>query len=210
MKRQLCAAMLAFVTVVPLAAQAPEGWKLRADRSTSASDPDAPGDIKFVRTATGFHANNPQAAVYWHPANQATGNYSLKGTFTLVKPSGHTNYYGLLFGGSNLEGARQTYLYFMVAQDGTFLIKKREGDATTRDVSERVASGAVRKPDAKGTSTNELEVRVRPDRIEYLVNGTTVHTTPKTGLTSTTAGTYGIRVNHQLEVRVDSLSLSTL
>jgi len=210
MKRQLCAALLAVATVVPVAAQAPEGWKLRADRSTSASDPDAPGDIKFVRTASGFHATNPQAAVYWHPGNQATGNYSLKGSFTLVKPSGHTNYYGLVFGGSNLEGAGQTYLYFMVAQDGTFLIKKREGDATTRDVSDKLTSNAVKKPDANGTSTNDLEVRIRPDRIEYLVNGTTVHTTPKTGLTAATAGVYGIRVNHQLEVRVDGLSMSTL
>ena len=52
---------------------------------------------------TGFHATNPQAAVYWNPANTATGNYTLKGTFTLMKPSGHTNYYGLVFGGSDLD-----------------------------------------------------------------------------------------------------------
>ena len=43
---------------------------------------------------------------------RATGNYTLKGTFTLVKPSDHTNYYGLVFGGSDLEGPKQTYLYF--------------------------------------------------------------------------------------------------
>jgi hypothetical protein len=57
-----------------------------------------------MKTASGFHATNPQAAVFWHPANTATGNYSLKGTFTLMKPSGHTNYYGLVFGGSELGG----------------------------------------------------------------------------------------------------------
>ena len=122
MKRQLCSAILAMLTVLPLAAQVPEGWKLRADRSTSASDPDAPGPIKFTKTATGVHAVNPQAAVYWHPTNTINGNYSLKGTFTLVKPSGHTNYYGLVFGGSQLEGSGQTYLYFLVAQDGSWLV----------------------------------------------------------------------------------------
>ena len=44
--------------------------------------------------------------------------------------------------------------------------------------------------------------------IEYVVNGTTVHTTPKTGLTAKTDGIYGIRVNHQLEVHIDGFSAS--
>ena len=64
----------------------------------SAIDPDAAGAIKFVTMATGYHETNPQAAVYWSPANAATDAYTLKGTFSLMKPSGHTNYYGLVFG----------------------------------------------------------------------------------------------------------------
>ena len=210
MKRQMCIAVLAMLAVVPLAAQAPDGWLLRADRSTSAADPDAPGSIRFMKTATGFHATNPQAAVFWHPSNTATGNYSLKGTFTLVKPSGHTNYYGLVFGGSELAGPRQTYLYFLVAQDGTWLVKRRTGDETTQDVVVKTAHTAVRKPDANGTSTNDLELRVLADRIEYLVNGAVVHSMPKTGTAAQTDGVYGVRVNHQLEVRVDGLTLSKL
>jgi hypothetical protein len=155
----------------------------------------------------GLHATNPQAAVFWHPANTAAGNYSLKGTFTLMKPSGHVNYYGLVFGGSNLEGAAQSYLYFMVAQDGTWLIKRRDGDAT-QEVAPKMASDAVKKPDANGTSTNALEVRVMGDKIEYVVNGATVHTTPKAGLAAKTDGVYGIRINHLLEVHVDGLAVS--
>src|SRR5258708_11819890 len=105
MKRHVSVAVLALLTIAPLIAQGTKGWMVRADRSTSASDPDAAGAIKFVTMGTGFHATNPQAAVYWNPANTATGSYALKGTFTLMKPSGHTNYYGLVFGGSDLEGA---------------------------------------------------------------------------------------------------------
>src|ERR1043165_6051758 len=116
MKRYFGIALLTLVAIAPLAAQAPKGWKMRVDKSTEASDPDAPGDIKFVTSGSGFHATNPQAAVYWNPANTATGNYTLKGTFTLMKPSGHNNYYGLVFGGSDLEGAQQSYTYFLVAQ----------------------------------------------------------------------------------------------
>src|SRR6058998_2440572 len=200
MKRYISAAAIALLSVVPLVAQSPKGWKVRVDRSTSASDPDAAGNIKFVTMGTGFHATNPQAAVYWNPSNTATGNYTLKGTFTLMKPSGHTNYYGLIFGGSDLEGPKQSYLYFLVAQNGTWLIKKREGDAETKDVSPKTASDAVKKPDASGKSTNALEVRVSGNKIDYVVNGTTVTSTPKTGLTAKTDGVYGVRVNHLLEV----------
>src|SRR5437588_1266387 len=159
MKRHVFRVVFALLLVAPLAAQSPNGWKVRPDSSASASDPDAAGNIKFVTMGTGFHATNPRAAVYWNPANTATGNYTLKGTFTLLKPSGHTNYYGLVFGGSGLEGPQQTYLYFLVAQDGTWLVKHRAGDATTHDVA-RGPNAAVKKPDASGKSTNALEVRV--------------------------------------------------
>jgi len=181
---------------------------VRADRSLSASDPDAAGAIKFVTMGSGFHATNPQAAVYWNPANTAAGAYTLKGTFTLMQPSGHTNYYGLVFGGSDLEGSQQKYLYFVVAQDGTWLIKRRDGDTATSNVSQKTLSDAVKKPDASGKSTNVLEVRVGADKIDYVVNGTVVNTTPKTGATAKTDGIYGIRINHLLEVQVDGLAVS--
>ena len=208
MRRHVSVAVLALFVVAPLIAQAPKGWMLRADRSTSASDPDAPGAIKFVTMGSGFHATNPQAAVFWNPANTATGNYTLKGTFKLIKPSGHTNFYGLVFGGSDLGGPAQSYIYFLVAQDGTWLVKRRDGDAKVADVAPKTPNDAVKKPDASGQSTNALEVRVAANKIDYVVNGTTVHSTPKSGPTARTDGIYGIRVNHQLEVHVDGLAVT--
>ncbi len=208
MKRSIPIAVLTLVALAAVVAQAPQGWKVRADRSSSASDPDAAGAIKFVTMGSGFHATNPQAAVYWNPANTAAGVYTLKGSFTLMKPSGHTNYYGLVFGSSNLDGPEQKYLYFVVAQDGTWLIKRRDGDAATSNVSPKTPSDAVQKPDASGKSTNVLEVRVGADKIDYVVNGTVVNTTPKTGATANTDGIYGIRINHLLEVQVDGLTVS--
>ena len=211
MKRVLAVAapvVLALLVAVPLIAQAPKGWMVRADRSASASDPDGAGTIKFITMGTGFHATNPQAAVYWNPANTATGAYTLKGTFTLVKPSGHTNYYGLVFGGSDLEGAKQSYTYFLVAQDGTWLVKRRNGDAATENVLPKTASDAVKKPDADGKSVNALEVRVSADKIEYAVNGTVVGSTPKGATAPKTDGTYGLRVNHLLEVHVDGIAVA--
>ena len=209
MKHMLSIALLALCAAAVLFAETPQGWKLRADRSNRAEDPDAAGDIKFEKTGAGFHANNPQAAVYWKPDNIAKGNYSLKGTFTLMAPAMHTEYYGLIFGGSDLEGAGQNYIYFMVAQDGTWLVKRREGE-DTQNISAKTANDVVKKPDASGKSTNTLEVRVLGDKIEYLVNGTVVNTTPKTGQTAKTDGIYGIRINHHLEVQVDGFALAKL
>lgn len=207
MKRHVPVALLALVAVAPLVAQSPAGWKMRVDRSQSASDPDASGNIKFVKEGAGFHCTNPQAAVYWNPADTATGAYTLKGTFTLMKPSGHTNYYGLVFGGSGLEGADQAYLYFVVAQDGTWLVKSRNG-AATPTITDKTPSDLVKKPDASGKSTNALEVRVGAGKVDFVVNGTVVHSEPKTGLLTKTDGIYGIRINHLLEVQVDDFGVS--
>lgn len=195
------------LAVVSVSAQGAPGWKMRADRSTSAADPDGSGPIKFEAMGNGFHATNPQAATYFKPGTTATGNYSLKADFTLVKPSGHTNYYGLMFGGADLETANQSYLYFLIGQDGTFLVKHRAGDAT-HDVQPKTSHASIRKPDASGKSTNTLEVRVQADKVEYLVNGTAVHSTPKSGMK--TDGLCGLRVNHQLEVHIDGLTVSKL
>ena len=207
MQRYITIAALAIAVVAPLAAQTTKGWKLRADRSTSAADPDAAGAIKFSAMGTGFHAVTPQAAVFWNPANTAAGNYTLKGTFTQVKPSSHTNYYGLVFGGQNLENSMQNYLYFTVGQDGSWLIKHRDGDVNTQTIS-RGANAAVKRLDATGKSVNALEVRVMADKIDYVVNGTVVNSTPKTGVTARTDGLYGMRINHALEVMADGLTVT--
>ena len=199
--------IFALLGVIPATAQAPKGWMVRVDRSTNASDPDAAGAIKFAAMGSGFHIDSPQAGVYWNPANTASGNYSLKGTFKLIKTSGFDEYYGLVFGGSNLQGAEQTYLYFMVTDDGTWLVKRRTG-ASTESISEKTSGSSVKKPDASGTSTNALEVRVMADKIQFVINGMVVSTMPKTGAVAATDGVYGIRVNHHLEVQVDGFGVS--
>jgi len=205
-RRSASIAMLVMLAGLTLSAQVPAGWKQRLDRSTSASDPDAAGAVKFVTMGNGFHATNPQAAVYWNPANAATGNYTVKASFRLVRPSNHTNYYGLVLGGSELDGANQSYIYFTVAQDGSWLLKRRDGDAAPT-IAGKTVTDAVKKPGADGTSVNDLEVRVQASKIDYVVNGTVVHSTPKTGTTAKTDGLTGIRVNHMLEVHIDNFSV---
>jgi hypothetical protein len=207
MIRRLSVAALALVLSTPVLAQAPAGWTMRLDRSTNPSDPDKTPDVKFVTMGSGFHVTTGPAVVLWNPANTAAGAYTLKGSFSLTKPSGHNNYYGLVFGGGNLDGDGQNYLYFLVGQNGSFIVKHR-GGANVHDVQAATPHAAIAKPDSTGRSTNALEVRVGADKIDYVVNGQVVHTTPKAGMTSRTDGIWGVRVNHQLDVHVAGVAVT--
>jgi hypothetical protein len=206
---------LTLLNAVPLAAQSvPSGWKQREDKSASAADPDAAGSVKILTAGAGFHIETPTAAVFWNPANTAAGNYTLKGTFTLNKPSGHPNFYGMMFGGSALEGAEQKYTYFVVAQNGAWLVKTRNGSATAKAFADlpgagrngAVVNAAVKKPDDTGKSVNVLEVRVQADKVDFVVNDVVVHSAPKAGLN--TDGIWGIRSNHLLDINVDGLTVT--
>ena len=194
--------MASFVATV--AAQTPAGWKVHIDRSTNAQDPDNKSGVMFMSMGKGFHVSGGPAGTYWHPSNTATGNYTLKGTFTLVKPSNHTNYYGLVFGGNALDGPMQNYTYFLVAQNGSFLIKQRNGEQTG-DIQAPKTNAAIKTPDSSGKSVNALEVRVAADTVSYVVNGTVVHTTPKSAVK--TDGIVGVRINHVLDVTVESFEV---
>jgi hypothetical protein len=207
MRRQFILLGLASLLAAPAVAQAPAGWQMRVDRSTNPADPDDVPDVQFVTMGSGLHVTTGPAVTLWHPSNTASGTYTLRGTFTLMKPSGHVNYYGLVFGDGDLGGAGQNYLYFLVAQNGTYLVSHRAGDEVHR-VHPRTPHDAVNRPDDSGRSTNALEVRVGAESVEYVVNGTVVHTTPRTGMTSRTDGVWGMRVNHLLDVHVEGLGVS--
>ena len=197
----LTAAALAFAGSV--AAQSPQGWKVRIDRSQNAQDPDNTPNLVFKPMGKGLHVKGGPAGTFWNGA-MAAGNYTLKATFNLQEPSNHTNYYGLVFGGSNLDTAAQGYVYFVVAQNGTFLVRRRQGEAVT-DVVNRQANAAVRQPGANGQSSNALEVRVNGDTVSYMVNGTVVHSGPRGGLK--TDGLVGVRVNHVLDVEFEGFEV---
>jgi hypothetical protein len=211
MKRYLALAVATVaIASATLSAQSTAGWKVRVDASTDASDPDPAGEVKFTAIPGGFQTSNPKAAVFFNPANTLSGTYTLKGTFSQNARSSHVNYIGLVFGGKDLAGPTESYTYFLVApQNGTFLVKQRTGAGPrdTKDVVTRMAHSAIVQLDANGKATNALEVRVGADKIDYVVNGTVVSSTPKTGIT--TDGVWGMRVNHAMpDVSITGLSAS--
>ena len=201
--------VLAIALAAPLAAQAPAGLKVRVDQSTNAQDPDNTPDLKVTAMGKGFHVIGGPAGTFWDPKNTASGNYTVRATFNLMEPSNHTNYYGIIIGGSDLEGPNQTYTYFIVAQNGQFQIRTRMGNGNPVGVHPArggAAHEAIRRPGANGQSTNLLEVRVAGDTVSYVVNGTVVHTTPRSAVK--TDGIAGVRINHVLNVHVDGFTVT--
>jgi hypothetical protein len=203
MVRRLLVTAAALALAVSVAAQSPQGWKVRIDRSRNAQDPDNTPDLVFKPMGKGLHVKGGPAGTFWN-GTSATGNYTLKATFNLQEPSNHTNFYGLVFGGASLEGAAEQYTYFVVAQNGMFLVRHRQGEAVT-DVVPRQVNAAVRRPGADGKSTNALEVRVNGDTMNYVVNGTVVFSGQKGALK--TDGLVGVRVNHVLDVEFEGFEV---
>jgi hypothetical protein len=196
MIRRIALFALAVVIAAPLAAQAPAGLQLRLDHSTNAEDPDDVPNVTVTTVGSGFRVTTGPAVTAWNSENTARGAYTLKGTFTLLEPSSHVNYYGLFYGGGGLEGDRQNYLYFLIAQDGSYIVKHRAGNETTHDIQGRTPHSAVVAMDANGRSVNALEVRVGADATDFVVNGVVVHSAAKTGMAGRTDGIWGVRVNH--------------
>ncbi len=211
MRRRVLLVALIAALAVPIAAQVQPAWKVRIDGSQSASAPDANPNLKFTTTGKGFHVAGGPGALFWDPAHTVKGIYSVKATFTLLKPSDTVTHYGLVFGGTGIEGSAPTYVYFTIAQDGTFQIRHRAGgEVHEMDTSLHFA---VRKPNASGQSTNTLEVQVAPTAVSYLINGAVVDATPTrsgTGSyteTGKTNGIVGVRIDDHIDVQVDGFEV---
>lgn len=147
------------------------------------------------------------AVALWREDMTASGQYTLTGTFEQVSSKGHPHGTGLIFGGANLEGPDQRYTYFMVAGDGTYLVKTREGDETFWHLpsGDWVAHDAVNQTDENDHYVNDLAVQVTADEVVFMVNGTEVHRGAKADLF--TDGQYGMRANHNLTIRFSDLGV---
>jgi hypothetical protein len=175
----------------------PSGWKGRADSGSLAG-------VKVTPMGGGIHFMSGPAGIYYKPADKATGAYEAKATFTQMEPAAHPEAYGLIIGGSDLDGASQKYTYFVIRQDGKYLIKRRAGDKTPT-IADWTDSAAIRKPDSSGKMSNTLAIEVGKDKVRFLVNGTEVTTTDTAQVDA--AGIAGLRVNHNLNVHVEGFAV---
>jgi len=177
----------------------PSGWKGRLD----SGDKTLAG-VKASQMGGGVHFMTGPAGIYYKPADKGTGVYETHATFTQMEPAAHPEAYGLFIGGANLDAAGQKYTYFIVRQDGKYMIKRRAG-ADTPTVVDWTDSAAIKKPDSSGKMSNTLAIEVGKDKVRFLVNGTEV--TSVDAAKVDTAGTPGLRVNHNLNLHVEGFAV---
>ncbi|HET9464538.1 MAG TPA: hypothetical protein VFO71_03310, partial [Gemmatimonadales bacterium] len=150
----------------------PAGWSARPDGSA-----DVKG-VKFVTMEPGYHLTLGPATILYRQTDKANGPFHTLATFHQMKKLKHSEGYGLFLGGQALAGKDQKYTYFLVRDDGSYLIKRRDGEKTTDLSKGWTPHPAVKKADASGKATNLLEIDAKqnPGKVDFKVNGQTVHT----------------------------------
>lgn len=187
----------------------PAGYALqldRANRDRADFVVDADADGVVVETGPAGILYRPDDRDYIVETGEAS-LYRVRGTFTEVgAPLGHREGFGLFIGGQHLGGDEQRYLYFLVRGDGRYLVKKRDGDATVELSSGWQPSAAVRMPTGDvEVVTNELAIEVEGAQLRLLCNGEAVAEL-LIGETDV-SGQVGVRVNHNLHVRVGNVGI---
>lgn len=180
----------------------PHGWLMRLDAAAA-----TPEMAAFSTMTPGWHVTTGGrgAGIFWQPSMTATGQYRLDSTIHLMKAAAHAEAFGVFVGGRALEAETQSYVYFLVRQNGEFLIKRRRG-SNTENVVGWTAHEAIPSAATDGSTRYELAVDVGAEDVAFIVNGVTVHTFPRADLS--TDGVAGLRINHRLDAHVESLEVT--
>lgn len=192
-----------------------QGWQGKVD-AREAERGLALENARLSRSGNALQVTTGPAVSYWHPDNRASGNYTVKATFTEPKfqnLNNHPHPYGIFVAGNDLGTDQQSYLYCSAYGSGRFIVRGF-GPQPFQMNGRGEMSDAVNKAAAQGESvTQEIALSVRDDKIECSINGKVVASYPKAdvvadGKLSSTDGIYGIRFGHNTEATVTGLAVT--
>ena len=122
---------IAILVLLPLAASAqedklppPEGWLARTDHGGD-------GVEALQEMPPGWHVTTGPAGIFYDPEARADGDFRVESTVYLFDPEGRNEGFGVFIGGIDLEGDGQAYTYLLIRADGSVIVKRRDGDATS-------------------------------------------------------------------------------
>jgi hypothetical protein len=228
---------MAIATLVPLApaAQAPAAQAPQeANRSVAGGGVTVPGwtgkidaaaekqgqtikDAKLSQEGKDLHVITGPAVTYWNAANKATGNYTVKATFTEPKYmslNDHPHPYGIVIGGNDLGTPQESYLYCAAYGNGTFIVRGFGPEPFRMNGGRGEPNDAVHKAAGPGQPvTQDIAVSVKGDKVECAINGAVVGSYDKSALVTagklkSTDGVYGIRFAHNTEATVAGLAVT--
>jgi len=192
------------------------GWAGKID-ANEASRGQKLENAKLAKEGNALHVTTGPAVAYWNPANKATGNYTVKATFTEPKYmnlNDHPHPYGVFIAGNDMGTDQQSYLYCAAYGKGNFIVRGFGPAAFQMNGRGGEMNDAVHKAAGPGQPvTQEIALSVKGDNVECAINGKTVASYPKADLVTSgklksTDGIYGIRFGHNTEATVTGLTMT--
>jgi len=174
-------------------------------------------DAKFAKEGDSFHVTTGPATAYWSPANKASGDYTVKATFTEPKYMNlntHPHPYGIFIAGNDMGTAQQSYLYCATYGNGSFIVRGFGPAPFQMNGMRGEPNPAVHKAANAGSAvTQEIALSVKGGKVECSINGTVVASYDKSTLVTagklkSTDGVYGLRFAHNTEVTVSGFGSS--
>lgn len=192
------------------------GWKGEVD-ARAASRGQSVSDAKLTKEGEDLHVTTGPAVTYWNPSNTASGDYTVKATFTEAKYmnlNDHPHPYGVFIAGDKMGTDQQSYLYCAAYGNGSFIVRGFGPDPFQMNGRRGEENAAVHKAAAKGEPvTQEIALSVKGDKVSCAINGTEVASYDKSdvvgdGKLASTDGVYGIRFAHNTEGTVSGFTMT--
>ena len=173
-------------------------------------------DAKLAKQGNDLHVTTGPAVAYWNPSNKASGDYTVKATFTepqFMSLNDHPHPYGIFIGGNDMGTDQQSYLYCTAYGNGSFIVRGFGPDPFQMNGRRGETNAAVHKAEKGQPVTQEIAMSVKGDKVTCSINGTEVASYDKSavvgaGKLKSTDGVYGIRFGHNTEAVVKGLSLT--
>ncbi len=192
------------------------GWTGKID-AREAGQGKTLNDAKLSQEGDALHVTTGPAVTYWNPANKASGDYTVKGTFSEPKYmnlNSHPHPYGIFIAGNDLGTDQQSYVYCAAYGSGNFIVRGFGPEPFQMNGRRGEENAAVHKAAGPGQPvTQEIALSVKGNRVECSINGTVVAGYDKSALVTagklkSTDGVYGIRAAHNTDLTVTGLRVT--
>jgi hypothetical protein len=192
------------------------GWMGQVDPSEAGQGMKV-DQAKLAKDGSALHVTTGPAIAYWNPANTASGDYTVKATFTepqYMNLNDHPHPYGIVIAGNDMGTDDASYLYCAAYGNGTFIVRGFGPDPFQLGGRRAMANEAVHKAPGQGQPvTQEIAMSVKGGKVSCSINGTVVATYDQSevvgaGKLKSTDGVYGIRFAHNTEGTVTGLSVT--
>jgi hypothetical protein len=194
-------ALLIAAVAAVASVEIPAGYTLVVD-----STRDDASKAVYTPSGTNWDVRTGPHHILFAAKDTSSGVYAATATIEQLESPGHREAFGIFIGGKDLtDPTKRTYMYFVVAGTGEYIVKVMRGSTATT-ISDWKGSPDIPKADASGKASYKMYVHVAPNAIHFMVNGKLIAEIPKAG--NPTDGIAGLRINHNLHLMVTPLTIT--